>query len=94
MPSTGGRSGCDPVAMMACLKLTSSPPSTAMVEASLKLPRPVTTSMPLALTTPVMPLTRPPTIASLFFCVVGKSSSTPCTLTPSWANVLLASFSA
>ena len=80
--------------MIACLKLTSSPPSTAIVFASLKLPRPVTTSMPFALTTPVMPLTRPPTIVSLFFWVVAKSSSTPDTLTPSCANVSLASFNA
>ena len=94
MPSTGGRSACEPVAMIACLKLTSSPPSTAIVFASLKLPRPVTTSMPFALTTPVMPLTRPPTIVSLFFWVVAKSSSTPDTLTPSCANVSLASFNA
>src|SRR4249920_2554111 len=30
-PSIGGRSGYEPVAMIACLKLTSSPPSTAIV---------------------------------------------------------------
>src|SRR5207245_8233726 len=64
IPSTGGRRGCDPVAMIACLKLTSSPPSTAIVFASLNRPRAETTSMPLALTTPVMPLTRPLTIVS------------------------------
>ena len=37
-PSIGGRSGNEPVAMTACLKLTSSPPSTASVFASLKRP--------------------------------------------------------
>ena len=69
---------CDPVATIACLNLTSSPPSTASVFGVLvNVPRPVTTVMPLALTTPVMPLTSPPTMVSLFVWAVGKSSAAP-----------------
>ncbi len=94
IPSTGGRSEWLPVAMIADLKVTSSWPSTAIVCASLKLPRPGTIVMPLALTTPVMPLTRPLTMPSLFCWVCGKSSSAPDTLTPSREKVWLASFSA
>ena len=49
MPSIGGRSGNEPVATIACLNVTSSPPSTAIVFASLKRPVPLTHSTPFAL---------------------------------------------
>ena len=49
MPSIGGSSGKEPVAMMADLNATSSAPPTAIVFASLKVPLPFTHSTPLAL---------------------------------------------
>ena len=49
MPSIGGRSAYEPVATIALLKVTSSPPSTAIVFASLKRPVPCTHSTPFAL---------------------------------------------
>ncbi len=94
MPSTGGRSAWEPVATTALLNRTSSPPSTAIVFGLVNVPRPLTTVMPLALTTPVMPLTRPETIDSLFCWAAGKSSSAPLTFTPMRPNVSCASFSA
>ena len=48
-PSIGGMIGNEPVATIACLKDTSSPPSTAIVFASLKRPLPFTHSTPFAL---------------------------------------------
>ncbi len=48
-PSIGGRSGNEPVAITACLKVTSSPPSTEIAFASLKRPVPLTHSTPFAL---------------------------------------------
>ena len=94
MPSIGGRSARDPVATMALLNRTSSPPSTASVFGLVNVPRPVTTVIPLALTTPVMPLTSPATMVSLLDWAVGKSSAAPSTVTPILANVSCASFSA
>ena len=94
MPSTGGRSDCEPVAITAERKVTSSPPSTASVFGPVNSPRPLTMVMPLALTTPVMPFTSPFTMPSLLVCAWPKSSSGSLTRTPIWANVSCASFSA
>src|SRR5207237_3495110 len=54
-PSIGGRSGYEPVATIADLNVTSSPPSTAIVFASLKRPTPLTHSTPFALKSPATP---------------------------------------
>ena len=94
IPSTGGRSDCDPVATIADWNLTSSAPSTAMVLASVKAPLPDTIATSFALTTPVIPFTSPSTIPCLLACVWAKSSSAEATLTPSWANWPFASLSA
>ena len=63
IPSIGGRSGNDPVATIALLNWTSSPPSTAIVFGPLKRPRPLAHSTPFALkrlaTPPVICLTTP-----------------------------------
>ena len=45
----------EPVAMIACLNVTSSPPSTEIVFASLKRPVPLTHSTPFALNSPATP---------------------------------------
>ena len=93
-PSIGGRSGNEPVAITACLKVTSSPPSTAIVFASLKRPAPLTHSTPLALksdaTPPVICLTTP----SFHWLATAMSSCGSPTLTPNFANDSCASFSA
>ncbi len=94
MPLTGGRSECDPVAITAERKVMSSPPSTAMVFGPVNVPRPFTIVIPFALTTPVMPFTRPSTMPTLFFWAWSKSSSGSDTRTPIWANVSRASLSA
>ncbi len=94
MPVTGGRSDCEPVAITAERKVTSSPPSTAIVFGPVNSPRPFTMVMPLALTTPVMPFTSPSTMPCLFCCAWPKSSSGSLTRTPIWAKVSRASFSA
>ena len=75
MPVTGGRSECDPVAMTAERKVTSSPPSTAIVFGPVNSPRPFTMVIPFALTTPVMPFTSPSTMPCLFCWAWPKSSS-------------------
>ena len=54
-PSIGGRSGNDPVATTAERNVTSSPPSTAIVFASLNVPAPFTHSTPFALNRPATP---------------------------------------
>ena len=54
-PSIGGRIGNEPVAMIADLKVTSSPPSTAIVFASLNRPLPLTHSTPFALNSVATP---------------------------------------
>ena len=94
MPFTGGRSECDPVAITAERKVTSSPPSTAIVFGPVNAPRPFTMVMPLALTTPVMPFTSPSTMPVLFFWAWPKSSSGSFTRTPSWAKFSRASLRA
>ncbi len=93
-PGTGGRSECEPVAMTAERKVTSSPPSTAIVFGPVNSPRPFTIVMPFALTTPVMPFTRPSTMPVLFCCAWPKSSSGSLTRTPIWAKISRASLSA
>ena len=54
MPSIGGRSGNEPVATIAFLNGTSSPPSTAIVFGPVKRPRPLTHSTPFALKSPAI----------------------------------------
>ena len=92
-PSIGGRSGNEPVATIADLNVTSSPPSTAIVFASLKRPTPFTHSTPFALksdaTPPVICLTTP---AFHWFAVARSSSGSPI-WTPSLPNVSCASLS-
>ena len=91
-PSIGGRSGYEPVAMIADLKVTSSPPSTAIVFASLKRPVPLTHSTPFALnriaTPPVICLTT----ASFHSLAEAKSSCGSLTCTPSLAKLSSAAF--
>jgi hypothetical protein len=94
MPSIGGRSGYDPVAMIACLKVTSSPPSTAIVFASLKRPVPFTHSTPFALKRRATPPVNCLTTAAFHSLAVAKSSSGSLTFTPSLAKVSPASLSA
>ena len=94
MPSTGGRSDCEPVATTADWKRTSSPPSTAIVLASVKTPRPETMAISFALTTPVIPFTSPSTMPCLLAWAWAKSSSAEATFTPSCAKWPFASLSA
>ena len=70
-----GAADCDPVAMIADWNLTSSPPSTAIVFASVNAPLPDTIAISFALTTPVIPFTSPSTIPCLLACAWAKSSS-------------------
>ena len=90
-PSIGGRIGKLPVATMAVRKVTSSPPSTAIVFASVNRPAPLTHSTPFALkscaTPPVICLTTP----SFHWFAVAKSSWGSPTWTPSLAKVSSAS---
>ncbi len=94
IPSIGGRSGYEPVATIALLKLTSSPPSTAIVFASLKRPVPLTHSTPFALkrlaTPPVICLTT----ASFHSFALPKSRLASPTETPNLAKLSSASLSA
>ena len=83
MPSMGGRSGREPLAITADLKLTSSPPSTASVFGPVKTPRPLTTLMPRPFIRPARPLTVPSTIVRRLDCTASKSSARPSTRTPS-----------
>src|SRR4051812_30892074 len=91
-PSIGGLSGNEPVATIADLNVTCSPPSTAIVFASLKVPCPLTQSTPFALkscaTPPAICLTTP--VFHSF--ALPKSSCGSLTLTPSFANVSSASW--
>jgi hypothetical protein len=91
IPSIGGRSGKDPVAMIACLKVMSSPPSTAIVFASLKRPVPLTHSTPFALKRVATPEVSCLTTPAFHSFAVAKSSSGSPTLTPSLAKVSSAS---
>ena len=87
--SSGGRSGNEPVAMIAFLNATSSLPSTAIVFASLKRPVPFTHSTPFAwnrlATPPVICLTTP----AFHSFAVAKSSVGAPTWTPSFGERLL-----
>src|SRR6185437_179075 len=93
-PSIGGRIGYEPVATIALLKVTSSPPSTAIVFAPAKRPLPLTHSTPFALnsdaTPPVICLTTP---AFHSFAFARSSLASPIS-TPNLAKLSSASFSA
>ena len=93
-PSIGGRSGNDPVAMIADLKVTSSPPSTAIVFASLKVPLPLTHSTPFALNNDATPCVICLTTPAFHSLARPNSSWNPPSLTPSLSKVCSASFSA
>ena len=94
MPSIGGRRGYEPVATTADLKVTSSPPSTAIVSASVKRPAPFTHSTPFALkrlaTPDVICLTTP----AFHTFEAAKSSFASPTWTPNFAKCSSASLSA
>ena len=87
----GGRSGNEPVATIACLKLTGSPPSTWIVFASEKRPVPLTHSTPLALKRLATPCVICFTTPSFHWFAVAKSSVGSPTWTPSFAKVSSAS---
>ncbi len=92
-PSIGGRIGNEPVATIALLNVTSSPPSTAIVFASLNRPVPRTHSTPFALNSPATPWVICLTTCAFHSFAVARSSSGAPTRTPSLANVSSASFS-
>jgi hypothetical protein len=91
-PGIGGIRGKEPVATIACLNVTSSPPSTAIVFAPVKRPSPRTHSTPFALNR----LATPPVIWLTTFdfhsLAAAKSSSGSLTRTPSFAKLSSASF--
>ncbi len=93
-PGIGGRSGNEPVATTACLKVTSSPPSTAIVFASLKRPVPFTHSTPFALKSDATPDVICLTTPSFHAFEAAKSSFASPTLTPNFAKCSSASLSA
>ena len=93
-PGIGGRSGNDPVATIACLNVTSSPPSTAIVFASLKRPVPLTHSTPFALKRPATPEVICLTTPAFHALDWAKSSCAWPTLTPNFAKCSSASLSA
>ena len=74
--------------------MTSSPPSTEIVFASLKRPVPLTHSTPLALKSPATPEVSWLTIPSFHSFALAKSSSGALTFTPILAKVSSASLSA
>ena len=80
--------------MIADLKVTSSPPSTAIVFASLNVPTPLTHSTPLALNSDATPDVICLTTPAFHSFAVPNSSWKPPSLTPSLSNVCSASFSA
>ena len=80
--------------MIAERKVTSSPPSTAIVFASVKRPVPRTHSTPFALNRPATPCVICLTTAAFHSLAVPKSSSASPTLTPNLANDSSASLSA
>ena len=93
-PWIGGRSGNEPVAMIADLKATSSPPSTAIVFASLNIPVPLIHSTPLALKRNATPCVICFTTAAFHAFAFANSRCEPSSLTPSLSNVSSACFSA
>ena len=91
-PGIGGRIGYEPVATIADVNVTSSPPSTPIVVASLNAPLPRTHSTPLALksmATPSVICFETPFFQSF---AAAKSSCGAPTATPSFGNVSSASF--
>jgi hypothetical protein len=90
-PSIGGRIGNEPVATIADLNVTSSPPSTAIVFASLNTPVPFTHSTPFALKRLATPLVICFTTPDFHSFAVAKSSCGSPTITPSFAKVSAAS---
>ena len=90
----GGRSGNEPVAMIADLKLTSCPPSTVSVFASVNVPVPRIHSTPLALNRNATPLVIRFTAAAFHSFATEKSSFGASSLTPSLPKVSSACFSA
>src|SRR5215475_3317686 len=92
-PSIGGQSGDEPVATIALLKVTSSPPSTPIVFASVNLPVPPTHSTPFDLNRLATPDVIWLTTCDFHSFAVGKSSVGGPTWTPSLPNVCSASLS-
>ena len=90
-PSIGGRSGNEPVATIADLNVTSSPPSTAIVFASLKRPVPFTHSTPFALKRLATPHVICLTTPAFHSFAAAKSSFGSPTLTPNFAKLSSAS---
>ena len=93
-PSIGGRIGYEPVATIALLKVTSSPPSTAIVFASANRPRPFTHSTPFALNREATPLVICLTTAAFHSFAFARSSLASPTSTPNFAKLSSASLSA
>src|SRR5215831_13298695 len=75
MASSGGITGTEPVARMACLKRTTcgSSPPTRMLRESSKAPRPPMTATPFALATEASPRASLPTTRSAFHLRIGSS---------------------
>ena len=90
-PSIAGRSGNEPVATIADLKVTSSPPSTAIVLASLKRPVPLSHSTPPALKRLATPCVICATTCAFHSFAAAKSRVGAPTWTPSLAKVCSAS---
>ena len=90
-PSIGGQSGDEPVATIALLKVTSSPPSTAIVFASVNRPVPLTHSTPFDLNRLATPDVIWLTTCDFHSFAVPKSSDGGPTSTPSFPNVCSAS---
>ena len=91
-PGIGGRIGNEPVATIALLKFTSSPPSTAIVFAPVNVPLPLSHSTPFALNREATPPVIWSTTASFHEATVPKSSDGSAVRTPSLANVSRASW--
>ena len=85
-PGIGGRIGNEPVAITADLNVTSSPPSTRIVFASLKVPAPFTHSTPFALKSEATPPVICLTTAAFHSFATPKSSLGSETVTPSFGN--------
>ena len=94
IPGIGGRTGNEPVATIALLKVTSSAPSTAIAFGPVNAPLPLTHSTPFALKSDAMPPVIWSTTASFHEATVPKSSVGSPTCTPSFANVSCASWKA
>ena len=93
-PGMGGRTGTEPVAMIALRNVTSSPPSTAIVFAPVNRPAPCTHSTPFALKSEAMPPVICDTTPSFQPATAAKSRVGSPTCTPRRANVSRASWSA